>query len=123
MRLATPADEITDRDRVLDELLSILLPGRDGILDSYSLAACLGVNQRAIGSLVNELRQRGHLVGSAHGRGYYLIQSDAGTISVSIFDDESSAKESNEAAASWLGENMPGVSASNIAGGEVLLSF
>jgi hypothetical protein len=56
-------------------------------------------------------------------RAYYLIRSDAGTISVSVFDDESSAKESNEAAASWLRENMPGVSASNVAGGEVVLSF
>jgi heme-degrading monooxygenase HmoA len=56
-------------------------------------------------------------------RAYYLIRSDAGTISVSIFDDESSAKESNEAAASWLRENMPDVSASNVAGGDIVLSF
>lgn len=56
-------------------------------------------------------------------RGYHLIRSDSGTISVSIFDDEASAKASNEAAASWLRENMPGVSASNVAGGEVVLSF
>jgi hypothetical protein len=56
-------------------------------------------------------------------RAYYLIRSDAGTISVSIFDDESSTKESNEVAASWLRANMPDVSASNVAGGEVLLSF
>jgi hypothetical protein len=56
-------------------------------------------------------------------RGYYLVRSDAGTISISIFDDESSTKASNEAAASWLRENMPGVSASNVAGGEVVLSF
>jgi heme-degrading monooxygenase HmoA len=54
---------------------------------------------------------------------YYLIRSDAGTISVSVFDDEASAKESNESAASWLRENMPDVAASNVAGGEVLLSF
>jgi len=78
--------------------------------------------------VAGKLQERGDDVrsiisGIAGFRGYYLIQSEAGTISVSIFDDESSAKESNEAAASWLGENMPGVSASNIAGGEVLLSF
>ena len=66
---------------------------------------------------------RSIISGLAGFRAYYLIRSDAGTISVSIFDDESSTKESNEAAASWLRENMPGVSASNVAGGEVVLSL
>jgi hypothetical protein len=56
-------------------------------------------------------------------RAYYLIRSEAGTISVSVFDDESSTKESNEAAASWLRANMPGISADNVAGGEVVLTF
>ena len=56
-------------------------------------------------------------------RGYYLVETDAGTVSVSVFDDEASTRASNEAAASWLQENMPGVSAANVAGGEVVLSF
>ena len=56
-------------------------------------------------------------------RGYYLIESDAGTVSVSLFEDEASTKRSNEAAASWLSENMPGVSAANLVGGEVVLNF
>jgi hypothetical protein len=66
---------------------------------------------------------RSIISGIAGFRAYHLIRSDAGTISVSIFDEESSAKESNEAAASWLRENMPDVSASNVVGGEVVLSF
>jgi hypothetical protein len=78
--------------------------------------------------LAGKLQERGDEIRSilsaiAGFRAYYLIESDAGTISVSVFDDESSTKESNEAAASWLRENMPGVSASNVAGGEVVLSF
>jgi hypothetical protein len=56
-------------------------------------------------------------------RGYYIVETDAGTVTVSLFDDEASAQASNEAAASWLRENMPGVSAANVAGGEVVLSF
>jgi hypothetical protein len=78
--------------------------------------------------LAARLQERGDDVKSiiseiAGFRAYYLIRSDAGTITVSIFDDESSTKQSNEAAASWLRDNMPGVSASNVAGGEILLSF
>jgi hypothetical protein len=53
--------------------------------------------------------------------GYYLIHGDDGTISVSLYDSEASAKASNEAAAGWLGENMPGVVADHVAGGEVVL--
>jgi heme-degrading monooxygenase HmoA len=56
-------------------------------------------------------------------RGYYLIESDAGTVSISLFEDEASTKQSNEAAASWLRENLPGVSADNVVGGEVVLNF
>ena len=56
-------------------------------------------------------------------RSYYLVETDAGTVSVSLFDSEESTKASNEAAASWLSENMPGVSAANTVGGEVVLSF
>jgi hypothetical protein len=56
-------------------------------------------------------------------RGYYLVETDGGTVSVSLFDDEASTNQSNEAAASWLRENMPGVSAANTVGGEVVLSF
>ena len=53
-------------------------------------------------------------------RGYYLIESNAGTVSVSLFEDEASTKQSNEEAASWLSENLPGVSADNVVGGEVV---
>jgi hypothetical protein len=61
--------------------------------------------------------------GIAGFRGYYLVESDAGTVSISLFDDEASTKQSNDAAASWLQENMPGVSSANVVGGEVVLNF
>ncbi len=53
---------------------------------------------------------------------YYLINAGDETISVSVFDSEASAKQSNEEAASWLQENMPAISASAVSGGEVVLS-
>ena len=56
-------------------------------------------------------------------RAYYLIGSDAGTVSVTVFEDEAGTQASNEAAASWLRENMPDVSLSNSVAGEVVLNF
>jgi heme-degrading monooxygenase HmoA len=53
---------------------------------------------------------------------YYLIEAGDETISVTVYDDEASANASNEAAASWLRENMPGVTASHVSGGEVVVS-
>lgn len=47
--------------------------GRASIRSSYAIAAALGVNQRAVGYIAREARLQGFLVGSAHGRGYYLI--------------------------------------------------
>jgi heme-degrading monooxygenase HmoA len=55
-------------------------------------------------------------------RAYYLIETDSETVSVTVYDDESSATASNQAAASWLAENMPGVAASQVSGGEVVVS-
>lgn len=40
------------------------------------LARKLGVPQRTIGFMVSRLRQHGFLVGSIHGEGYYLIQTE-----------------------------------------------
>jgi heme-degrading monooxygenase HmoA len=55
-------------------------------------------------------------------RAYYLIEAEGETVSVTVYDDESSATASNGAAASWLAENMPGVAASQVSGGEVVVS-
>jgi heme-degrading monooxygenase HmoA len=55
-------------------------------------------------------------------RSYTLIHADDGTISVSVYDDESSANASTVAAAAWLSENMPGVAPDHVSGGEVVVS-
>jgi hypothetical protein len=57
-------------------------------------------------------------------RAYYLIRSgDGDAVSVSVYDDQRGAEESNQAAANWVRENLPdlSVSAPQIHEGEVAL--
>jgi len=57
-------------------------------------------------------------------RAYYLVAAGGDTVSISVFDDESGAQRSNEAAAAWLTENVPDLPAPPaVSAGEVLLSF
>lgn len=65
-------------DRGIDaSLLELLGEGKDAARSSFDLAQKLEVNQRAIGFMVSRLRKAGHLIGSVHGGGYYLITSRA----------------------------------------------
>ena len=56
---------------------------------------------------------------------YYLIDAGGDAVTVSVFDDEAGARQSNEAAAAWLKENMSHITAAapEISAGEVLLSM
>ena len=58
-------------------------------------------------------------------RAYYLVRTGDGAASVSLFDDEAGAEESNKVAAAWIRENLPdlSVSAPQIAAGEVVISI
>jgi hypothetical protein len=58
-------------------------------------------------------------------RAYYLIRTDTGLVSVSVFDDQSGAEESTRAAAAWVAENAADVSPGppTVSTGEVALSF
>ena len=80
--------------------------------------------------LADQLAARGdeikNVMGGVQGlRGYYLIRTEGGTVSVTVADDRAGADESNSVAAGWLKENMPEVSASppQTSMGEVVLSF
>ena len=55
---------------------------------------------------------------------YYLIRSGNDTVSVSVYQDESGAQQSNDAARNWLGENLPDVAPSppQISAGDVIVS-
>ena len=56
--------------------------------------------------------------------GYYLIRSGNDTVSISVFEDESGANESNQVAKSWIAENLPDLALDppEIFAGEVLIS-
>jgi hypothetical protein len=56
---------------------------------------------------------------------YYLLKIDEGTTTISVFEDQAGAEESNRAAAAWLAENLPdlNVAAPYVTAGEVLVGF
>ena len=56
---------------------------------------------------------------------YYLIRTDDGVASVSVYDDQSGAEESNRAAADWIRENLPrmAIDPPQISAGEVVISI
>jgi heme-degrading monooxygenase HmoA len=55
---------------------------------------------------------------------YYLVRTADGAVSVSVYDDEAGAAESNSAASAWIRENLPeiGGSAPQVSAGEVVIS-
>lgn len=55
---------------------------------------------------------------------YYLIRTDDGAVSVSVYDTEAGVTESNRAAAEWIRENLPeiGGSTPQVSAGEVVIS-
>jgi hypothetical protein len=58
-------------------------------------------------------------------KAYYLLKIAEGTTTISVFEDQAGAEESNRAAAAWLAENLPdlNVAAPYVTGGEVLVGF
>jgi heme-degrading monooxygenase HmoA len=57
-------------------------------------------------------------------KAYYLVRTADGAASVTVYDSESGAQESNRVAAAWLGENLPDLSgaAPQVSAGEVIIS-
>ena len=57
-------------------------------------------------------------------RAYYLVRTADGTTSISVFENEAGAAESNRVAAAWIAENLPDltVSAPQISAGEVVIN-
>ncbi len=56
---------------------------------------------------------------------YYLVRTDDGTVSITIFNDQTGADESNKAAAGWIRDNLPEIAERPpaISSGEVALSI
>jgi hypothetical protein len=58
-------------------------------------------------------------------KAYYLVRTSDGAASVSVYENESGAEESNRAAAAWIRENLPdlSVSAPQVSAGEVVIGL
>ena len=58
-------------------------------------------------------------------KAYYLLKLAEGTSTISVFEDQEGAEESNRAAAAWLAENLPDlkVAAPSVTAGNVLIGF
>jgi hypothetical protein len=71
----------------------------------------------------DELEQT--LVEIAGFNAYYLVRTDEGVTSVSIYEDQAGAEESTRVAAAWVAENLPDlqVSPPQVRTGEVVLDF
>jgi heme-degrading monooxygenase HmoA len=57
-------------------------------------------------------------------KAYYLVRTADSTVSISVYEDEAGANESNSAAANWIRENLPDLSGSapQVSAGEVVIS-
>jgi heme-degrading monooxygenase HmoA len=57
-------------------------------------------------------------------RGYYLLRTDDGCASVTVYDDASGADESSRVAAAWISDHASEINASTpqVSSGEVLFS-
>jgi hypothetical protein len=84
--------------------------GADGFVDA------LVANEGAI-------RQ---LIGNIDGfKAYYLVRTAEGAASISVYETQSGAEESNAVAASWVRENVPdlNVAPPQVSAGEVAIGF
>jgi hypothetical protein len=91
----------------------------------YATIRWYGGNTELAGQLASRGDEVKSVIDTIPGfQAYYLVRVDGGTVSISVFDDEAGAEESNRAAAAWLGANMPEVSVDPPAtsAGEVVLS-
>ncbi len=57
-------------------------------------------------------------------KAYYLVRTADGTATISVYEDEAGAEESNRVAAAWIAENLPDlkIASPQISAGEVVLS-
>jgi hypothetical protein len=66
------------------------------------------------------------LIGGIDGfNGYYLVKTDDGAVSISVFETRAGAEESTRVAAQWVKENLPELNAAapDVSTGEVVISF
>ncbi len=84
-----------------------------------------GANELA-DALVERQDEVKQLIGEIDGfKAYYLVRASDGATSISVYDTEAGAEESNRVAAAWVAENLPDlkIAAPQISAGEVAINF
>jgi len=84
-----------------------------------------GANELA-DALVERQDEVKQLIGEIDGfKAYYLVRASDGAASISVYDTEAGAQESNRVAAAWVAENLPDlkIAAPQISAGEVAINF
>jgi len=83
-------------------------------------------NSELADALVENQSEVKRIIGGIDGfEAYYLIRTgDGSTVSVTVFENQAGAEESNRVAAEWLRENVPEVAVNPpmVSAGEVLIS-
>ena len=92
----------------------------------YASIRAYAGNRELADTLAERTEDVRQLISGINGfKAYYLLKIDEGTTTISVFEDQAGAEESNRAAAAWLAENLPDldVAAPYVTAGEVLIAF
>jgi len=90
----------------------------------YAMVRTYSVAPGLAEGLVGQASEVTRVIGGIDGfRAYYLIRTDEGAVSVSVYDTQAGAEESAKAAAAFLRESLPDleVGAPEISSGEVVV--
>ena len=92
----------------------------------YAVIRAYSGNRDLADTLAGRKEEIRQVIGGISGfKAYYLLKIAEGTTTISVFEDQAGAEESNRAAAAWLAENLPDleVAAPYVTAGEVLAGF
>ena len=84
-----------------------------------------GASELTDALLEHEGEIRDLLTGIGGFRAYYLVRTEAGATTISVFDDQAGAEESTRVAAAWVGEHLgdADIAPPQVTTGEVALNF
>ena len=92
----------------------------------YAVIRAYTGNRELADTLAERTEDIRQVIGGIKGfKAYYLLKIAEGTTTISVFEDQAGAEESNRAAAAWLAENLPDleVAPPYVTAGEVLVGF
>jgi hypothetical protein len=89
-----------------------------------TIRAYTGSHELADALVANEAEVKRLISGIDGFKAYYLVRTDDGATSISIYDDRAGAEESTRIAAEWVRENLPTISGATpqVSAGEVVIN-